>query len=467
MKPLFHAIMLAYLGTPLWACSCAGSITTCEAMTKSDVAFVGTVITGTEPSDRSVHGGFGSTPALVKVQTVVRGLDDGVSEIKVNPSVGTSCYFAMKPGERWLVFGRHFGEFVMTSGCSGSHVVAASDTITDRMIGSFLKGPNLFTGEVRTYTGWDSPWRKDNLINDVQITLTHEGKKWSTTSDVSGRFELRDLPAGDYDMAVRAPGMSFQQPGDDALFPVRSGVSPKLNMPASGCVEAPLMMWPDQAIKGRVTGRDGNPISHLKIGAYKLNEQGQPARTSLRATLTDEGGGYVLPRLPNGSYVVGVNADFGVDDSPYRARFYPSADSVLGAMTVTLDGKTYDHVDISMDAPRKLVDVSVKVRFEDGTPASSALILVERDDKGIIFGDPRDLASHFTNGAGVLNVKLFDGDQYLLAAQWTEFQPGSPLRTKAVAESDKVRVVGGAGTMVTITLKKPQPIPTAPALPHK
>jgi hypothetical protein len=122
-----------------------------------------------------------------------------------------------------------------------------------------------------------------------------------------------------------------------------------------------------------------------------------------------------------------------------------------------LDGKTLNNIDIALDPPRKLVDVTVHVVFADGKPASSALVSIERDDKGRLWGDAGNSSSIFTDSAGSLKVALYDGDQYVLSASWTEYEPSVPLRRKATAESNRVRVIAGQDAVAKVVLANPTP----------
>jgi hypothetical protein len=467
MKLPIYLIMLGLTTVRIFGCSCAGGVTTCGSLTSAKIAFVGTVIQGSEPEDGHERRGFGTSVAVVKVETIVRGLDKGVLEIKVNPSVGTSCYFPMRSGERWLIFGGYLGENVFTGGCSGSRLISPTDVTVERMVDSFLRGPNLFLGEVRIYKGWDSPWRTDNLMSGVEIVLSREGKKWSTRTDQAGHFEVQGLPAEEYDLDVKSPGMSFERPEDSGESRFDQGVSSKVLMTSSGCVQAPLILWPDQGISGAVRGFDAKPLAGINVSAYKLDEQGRPSRVSARTATTNDEGRYLLPRLMNGNYIVGVNANWAVDKGPYAMKYHPAAGSPLSATIIVLEGKTLNNIDISLDPPRKLADVTVRVVFADGKPASSALVSVERDDKGRLWGDARNPSASFTDNAGLLKVALYDGDQYVLSASWTEYdKPSFPLRTKATAESNRVRVIAGRGAVANVVLANPTP-KLAPTAPHQ
>jgi hypothetical protein len=147
------------------------------------------------------------------VETVVRGLKEDVREVSVNPAVGTSCYFELKAGERWLIFGGMSASepnLVHAGVCSGSREIRPGNTEISKIVASYLGGPNLFFGSVRLYNGWDFKWRNDNLLSGAEIKLTGAAKEWSARTGESGKFEVQGLPPGEYRFTVSRPGPSAE-----------------------------------------------------------------------------------------------------------------------------------------------------------------------------------------------------------------------------------------------------------------
>jgi hypothetical protein len=346
-------ILVMATAARLFACSCVPGITTCGSLKSAEVAFVGTVISGSEAEGHDSHG-FGDHPARLKVETIVRGLDPDTADVNVDPAVHTSCYLRLRVGERWLILGKVFGNRVMTGGCSGSTLIPASDK---------------------------------------------------------------------------------------ALGPI-------------------IIMHPEQGIRGTVKDSDGKPVAGIRVAAYAI-EQGRPQRVSVRSAFTDREGNYEFQRLDNGTYIVGVNADWGEDSSPYRRTYHVASNSAEGATPVLLNGRTLYNIDISVGPARKLVPMSIRVTFADGKNAANALISVVRDDNGYLPGDLRDPSARFTDTTGVLKIRMYEGDEYLLSAKWTDFASGFPLRTRTSLDSNQVRAIAREGTVVTLTLNDPgsRPVP--------
>ena len=78
-------LLLAFAKAGAIACSCVNYPTLCERLGKADVAFVGLVTQGTE--DEAItgsRGGFGERPAVVSVETIIRGLPEGTRALVEN-----------------------------------------------------------------------------------------------------------------------------------------------------------------------------------------------------------------------------------------------------------------------------------------------------------------------------------------------------------------------------------------------
>jgi hypothetical protein len=416
---------------------------------------VGTVITGTEVPQTSEQRPFGGVPATVRVETIVRGLDAKIKEVQVSPAIGSSCYFAMRAGERWLVFGGYDEKrgMVGTGLCSGSRQILPGDAIVERMTRSFVAGPNLFFGNVRRYKGWDSRWRDDNLLPGVEVRLYRPQKDWTAKTDKRGYFEVDGLPAGEYNFEVRSQGLSAEEP-EDSLGNSGSGVPSKIHIQETGCVEAPVMMWPDQGITGVLRGPSGTPVVGVAVAAYRLDDRGQARK--VREAKSSADGHYVLPRLEDGTYMAGVNGAVEFDNEPYRMTFYPAAHSRRDAVRITIRGNTVSGIDIVLDAPRTPVKVTVRAVSADGKPAPVTWVEVVREDKGRIWLTPVNRTGPvlpyglYTDKSGQLMVELFEGDAYIFSAEWLAPMPaGQPSRRQTAR---KVRTVATRDSPVVLRL---------------
>ena len=452
---------LALLSTAIaaQACSCGSYPTTCASLAAAKVAFIGTVTQGTESEDATPPRGFGNREAVLTVETIVRGLMDGTREIRVNPMIMTSCYFPLKIGQRLLIVGGtndREPNVVHTGVCSGSREILDGDAEIERMVATHLGGPSLFFGTVRLYKDWDSRWRKDNLVPGAEVKLTG-AKDWSTRTGESGRFEVEGLPAGEYQLAVTKSGLSAELSADS---PFRDGEEPgKFVMPERGCVEAPVLLFPDTSISGTVRGVDGGPIAGIKVVALRIEDGGR-AR-SARGVKTGKDGRYVIPRLLAGTYAVGINAERG-SDSEYPTTYHPSSPTQQGAMQVTVGAdKSADGIDILVLPKRNAVTVRVRVVWPDKQPVERAIVRAEHPETGIVYST--DFRSGFTNKDGFATIQLFEGTEYTLSSTWQKMEttPENRIgRTVAWHHTNRPKFVAAPEATVTLTMSEtPEPHP--------
>lgn len=467
-------VVLLLSGTPTFACSCSSYPTLCESVTSARAVFIGTVLTGTEPDDGQEHRGFGQSIATVRVETIVRGLPDGTTQISVNPSVGTSCYFPLKKGERHLLVGSVFerlGTFI-TGVCHGGAQLLPGSTRVERIVQSFLTGPNLLLGTVRRYQGWDSRYRSDNLIAGAEVSLTPVAgaaggssgsalRPWSSTTSENGTFEVSGLPPGEYRFQVIVPGLAADPRSEDDKDKYRDRVPPIVRLPERGCVDIPVMMWPDQSISGTVTGADGKPVSGITVHACSIDSKDGSHRSE-REAKTDAAGRYVLPRLAQGTYIVGVNVSRLEDSEPYRMTFHPAATRAQAAARIQMNGTSVEDVDLQLPRAREKTQVKVRVVSATGEPVRGALVPVWRDDKG----NDSQSSSGLTDRAGEIALQLWDGDEYTIYAITFDENAMRPIRVGQPAppidfrkpppgyRSPNLRIVATPGR--TVTLKLPE-----------
>jgi hypothetical protein len=443
------------------ACSCTRSPTTCESVATAEVAFIGTVLQGTDDGVVPRRGFMGRT-AVVALETVVRGLPGELREVRVNPAIGTSCTLELKPGQRWLILGWRDGEsnLVRTHMCTGSRDILPGDTEIRRIVDSYRGGANLFIGNVRRYRGWDSQWRSDNFEPDVEVKLSGTAGERSLRTDKTGRFEMEGLAAGEYRFTVSKPGLRAE------LLPDRRseyGKAPdKIVIPQHGCVQAPILMWPDTQISGRVQRTDGQPVAGLRVVAFQWGDDNHPR--VVRSVATSEDGRYVLPRLPVGRYSVGIRSESGVDGE-YPATFYPSAPSQNGATLLEItDGKAVNGIDFQVSPARKRLTVRVRVVWPDQRPARLAIIRLEHAQTGEILGNPMDFRSSMTDAQGFATIRVYEGTEYLLSATWQKIEPQTGVlvgKTVAWHSTNRVRLIGAPDSSITLVLREtpdPQPL---------
>jgi hypothetical protein len=152
---------------------------------------------------------------------------------------------------------------------------------------------------------------------------------------------------------------------------------------------SPLAAGTRNAITGRVTDDAGKPVSGatvtLVVRDTRWGTRFYPADVRLRVS-TDAAGHYRIEHLSLGEYyVVAIprNQDKSADNRPIRSgyglTYHPSARSVADAKLVTVNVREAQTADIVLQ-PSPLSIVSGTVIGSNGSPASSARVLIARGD---------------------------------------------------------------------------------------
>jgi Carboxypeptidase regulatory-like domain len=416
--------------TAAFACSCIDYPTRCGSIASAPVAFMGTVLEGTEPDDPAYHG-LGASLAKVRIETDIKGIGPTVQDILVDPAVGTSCYFSMHAGERFLIVGGESDNVIHTSGCSGSRRISADDSTLAKIVESFVHGPNLVFGEARRYVGWDTKSRDDNFVSGVDLRLSRQKDRRSVRTDGSGIGAIRNLPPGQYQFTANAPGL--------VADPV-----PPVDVPVRGCVEVPVIVWPDQSISGTVRGPGGKPAAGVEVMAFLLREDGQLDMPGDYSATTDGQGRYRIGRLLSGDYLVGINA-MGPDTDPLPMTFHPSATTGATARHVPVHEALVSGIDISIGPLRRPIKIQAKIVLEDGSPAEGATVMLTLRDGTL----PFQVFSEDSNSQGLVTIPLYEGTEYVLDAFWYPHQENKGVEQ----ESDEVHIVATQDALITLPMR--------------
>lgn len=413
---------------------------TCEAIARAEIAFVGTVVIGSE-SDPDGPPRLGNQVATVRVESILRGLAEGPREVRVNPAIGQGTHLSLRSGQRWLFIGGlddRDNTVIFTSSDSGSQRFGpeSSEYLT-AVVDSFLTGPNLVIG---------GAWMAGSKpVPGAEVTLVRKDTKWSGRTNASGRFEARGLPAGEYKFGIAKEKLVAERHTGSGFEDGK--VPDKIVVPERGCVEAPVYLWPDTRVSGTVTSADGNPVRGTKVTALRLDKDNKYDND--RTAITGDNGQYSFSRLLPGKYVFGINAGRGVDEA-YATTYHPASPTQSGATPVIVgDNGAVDDIDIRTPLPRRLVTMRVRVVWPDGRPAAGAyatLILPERP------GTSRTIDA--TDAQGFASIQVFDGSAYEMSATWALWEQTEKRRPLSWHRADAVPFVGSPGRVVVLRLNE-------------
>jgi hypothetical protein len=158
------------------------------------------------------------------------------------------------------------------------------------------------------------------------------GGKYEVMTDVEGKFEFPELPAGVY--KVRVPDAADSETG---------GETTGVKVLAAGC--APLNVWlqPSGEISGRVATTDGEPVPEAGVILFTAEGVTDEALGGIEDRppiigYTNKEGRYKFVRLPAGRYYVLVTTGKRGAGRSQRRTLFPGVGSLSEAAVITLEG---------------------------------------------------------------------------------------------------------------------------------
>ena len=141
---------------------------------------------------------------------------------------------------------------------------------------------------------------------------------FTTLTDAAGRFVIKDIPPGTYNLMATRDGFV-------------KGTKPVTLAPRESVTNASLQITPTAAIAGRLRDRAGNPVSNALVQAQRYSyREGRRALANVQQTITNDLGEFRLFFLPPGQYVISAIASGGpnpsagpANTSTYQARALP------------------------------------------------------------------------------------------------------------------------------------------------
>ena len=172
-------------------------------------------------------------------------------------------------------------------------------------------------------------------IRGAEVRLSSDGHfSRLATTDGDGRFELRDLPAGEYRLIVSRTGFITMQYGQRRPFEAASAIT----LAEGGTVDTNVALIRGGVIYGRVLDQFGDPLAGTRVQALRSRTvQGQRrVQTVGAADQTDDTGAFRIYGLPSGEYYVLAAAGLGEQAKRDPPTYFPGTANFAAAQTITL-----------------------------------------------------------------------------------------------------------------------------------
>lgn len=266
------------------------------------------------------------------------------------------------------------------------------------------------------FLGW--PDLDGPPVAGTEVTVYNGAVNLKTRADETGRFWLRDIPAGDY--AVRADLRPYQMSPEPLRFWGTESVNGSLHVPETGCGYTEVQLVTTSTIQGTVLDPQGRGAEKIPV---RLQMKEDPRRLRQLFAITDKQGRFTVSGVPDADVYVLAGVDFdllaggtNVDmDMRYRTVYYPSGSSVETASPLRLrPGETRKSLVLRLGTPLRWNHVKVKVLDKDGRPRVGADV--------DLYGGPGPVLTK-THQGGLGYLSCLSGWKYELEAAAGHSQP--------------------------------------------
>lgn len=243
--------------------------------------------------------------------------------------------------------------------------------------GELPTGTASVRGQVTSDTG--SPVRRAQ----VRATSSGPGGTRLISTDADGRFELRDLPAGQWTLTASKPGYVTQRFGqrrpNETVPPIELADGQRLG-------GANFALRRGGAITGRVFDDFGDPVANARVqvlrsqfvnGRRRLNPMGGSDQS-------DDTGAFRLYGLAPGDYYISAtlraeSIESSADQTAYSPTYYPGTGNVADAQRVTLGAGEEQSVAFGLQ-PVRTVRVSGVVIASTGSSLEAGIVALTSSD---------------------------------------------------------------------------------------
>jgi hypothetical protein len=334
--------------------------TLCSQLTTSESVFVGRVAS---VNDSQVN---------FTVEERFKGVPANVSSVQAETDSPFCRGLIFEVGQRYVVFTRRHGEISLIPGPSLTNLAEDSGSVISFLrdwaagkIAAPLRGI-VIENELEDSATVDYHSKVHGLGRTKVRATGSNGIVREASTDEDGIFLMLGMPPGDYKISADLYGYESREPFYET------------KIPAGGCGEVTIGMWTASRIGGALLDLMGNPAPGLNVQLSKVRDDDLEWPREIE---TDDRGSFEFPRIPEGTYVLGVNIKGEPSsDTPYRARFYAGTDSPRTATRIQVDSTTrLDNLVFRLNEPLKTRSVLVSVVWWNGDPVTNAVVNFDSD----------------------------------------------------------------------------------------
>lgn len=346
----------------------------CEAWSGSEAVFVGVA---SAPVTRRVtlpeHPPIPMKLSPVTVEHAYKGVTTPV--VYVTP-LGIEQW--LTPGERYLVYGRHYHappHIVMASPGIGATPVgrASADLAFLDAMSSYARGGTL-SGVVRLKdVGAEAAAGSLTPLEGIKVTIGGDDVLAEAITGGDGRFAVT-LPAGSYRVTTELPPDLVAWTGS---MPIEATIA------EGGCARLELDTRFNGRVRGVLRGPDGNPLTTTSVDLVPADIA--PDSTGhirgMGSVSTNADGEFEFSGRPSGRYLLGVNLYNAPNPwaPSYPRTYYPGTTERDAAEIVVVErGVASEGFDFAV--PPELPKGEVAVRVVASRPGALTYCFVELED---------------------------------------------------------------------------------------
>jgi protocatechuate 3,4-dioxygenase beta subunit len=218
----------------------------------------------------------------------------------------------------------------------------------------------------------------------VRATVAGGGGRGArlVTTDSDGRFELRDLPAGRWELSASKAGFVTLRYGQRRPFEAGTPIELTTGQKLDG---VDLSLPRGAAITGRLFDEFGDPVAGARVQVlrYQLIQGERQLVPTANPGVSDDTGAFRVYGLMPGDYYVSAllrALDDPNDDSTYAPTYFPGTGAVAEAQRITIGlGQEQGNINFGL-LPVRAVRITGTVTDSAGAPLAGGVVALLPSD---------------------------------------------------------------------------------------